>query len=98
MYFGLFLGTKEDKYMMSIFDVHNKFIAYSAPIKPIKTLASEWGLIYSLGQQDNKLFTLMEKDIQTKLDLLFKKNFYDIAIKVAKSHQYDTEGLVDIFR
>ena len=55
--------------MMSIFDVHNKFIAYSAPIKPIKTLASEWGLIYSLGQQDNKLFTLMEKDIQTKLDL-----------------------------
>ena len=54
--------------------------------------------MYSLGDRDNKLFNLAEKDIQTKLDLLFKKNFYDIAIKVAKSHQYDNEGLVDIFR
>ena len=41
---------------------------------------------------------MTEKDIQTKLDTLFKKNFYDIAVKVAKMHHYDTDGLVDIFR
>jgi len=29
---------------------------------------------------------------------LFKKNFYDVAIKIAKNQQYDAEGLVDIFR
>ena len=90
-------GTKEDRYNLSIFDVQNKFIAYSAPIKPIKALASEWGYLYGLGM-DRKLFHLAEKDIQSKLDLLFKKNFYDIAIKIAKNHQYDAEGLVDIFR
>ncbi len=45
-----------------------------------------------------RLFQLTEKDIQTKLDILFKKNFYDVAVKVAKMQQYDEDGLVDIFR
>ena len=30
--------------------------------------------------------------------MLFKKNFYDVAIKIAKNQQVDSEGLVDIFR
>ena len=90
-------GSKEDRFTLSIFDVHNKFIAFHVPVKPIKAMASEWGLLYGLGT-DGKLFHLTEKDIQTKLDLLFKKNFYDIAIKIAKSNQYDAESLVDIFR
>lgn len=90
-------GAKEDKFILNIFDVHNKLNVYSAPIKAIKTLAAEWGFLYGITN-DNKMFQLVEKDIQTKLDLLFKKNFYDIAIKIAKSNQYDTEDLVDIFR
>lgn len=39
-----------------------------------------------------------EKDLQSKLSLLFHKNLYDIAVRVAKSNQYDVEGLADIFR
>lgn len=39
-----------------------------------------------------------EKDLQSKLSLLFKKNLYDIAIRIAKSQQYDSDGLIDIFR
>lgn len=90
-------SKKEEKYNMTIFDIQNKFIAYSAPLKPVQALASEWGLLYGLGQ-DKRLFHLTEKDIQSKLDLLFKKNFYDIAIKIAKSNHYDSAGLKDIFR
>ena len=41
---------------------------------------------------------MVEKDKQSKLELLFKKNFYDIAVKIAKSQQYDEDGLVDIFK
>ena len=79
-------NAKDDKCFMSIFDVQNKFIAYSAPVKPIQSLASEWCLVYCLGM-DGKLFHLTEKDIQTKLDLLFKKNFYDVAIKeIGRAH------------
>ncbi|KAJ9600043.1 hypothetical protein L9F63_009660, partial [Diploptera punctata] len=44
------------------------------------------------------LYHLQEKDLQSKLALLFKKNLYDVSIRIAKSQQYDSEGLIDIFR
>lgn len=32
------------------------------------------------------------------MNLLFKKNLYDIAIRIAKNQQYDAEGLAGIFK
>ena len=37
-------------------------------------------MLYSIAM-DHKVSQLTEKDIQSKLDLLFKKNFYDVAIR-----------------
>ena len=34
---------------------------------------------------------LIEKDTETKLSILFKKNFYDVAIKIARNQQYSKE-------
>ena len=90
--------TGSNKHTLTIFDVQNKFIAYTSPLKPIKAITSEWGTLYAITEGDNKVYQLTERDIQTKLDRLFKKNFYDVAIKIAKSNQYDSYGLVDIFR
>ena len=86
------------KHTLTIFDVQNKYIAYTAPLKPIKAIITEWGTLFAITEGDGKIYQLTEKDIQTKLDLLFKKNFYDVAIKIAKTNQYDSYGLVDIFR
>ena len=90
-------GPSQVKHVLTVFDVANKFVAFTAPVKPVKALLSEWGLLFAITE-DNRLFQLTEKDIQAKLDLLFKKNFYDIAVKIAKSQQYDEDGLVDIFK
>ena len=90
-------GQSQVKHVLTVFDVANKFVAFTAPVKPVKALLSEWGLLFAITE-DNRLFQLTEKDIQAKLDLLFKKNFYDIAVKIAKSQQYDEDGLVDIFK
>ena len=89
--------TKSEVHVLTVFDVANKFVAFTAPVKPVKALLSEWGLLFAITE-DNRLFQLTEKDIQAKLELLFKKNFYDIAVKIAKSQQYDEDGLVDIFK
>ena len=86
-----------DKATITVFDVQNKFIAYMSPIKPVLAVASEWGSIF-LITQEGKIHQLIEQDTQTKLDTLFKKNFYDVAIKIAKNQHYDEENLVDIFR
>ena len=86
-----------DKATITIFDVQNKFIGFTAPIKPILAVVSEWGSIF-LVTQEGKIHQLLEKDTQSKLAVLFRKNFYDVAVKIARNQQYDAEGLVDIFR
>merc|ERR1719278_936784 len=86
-----------DKATITIFDVQNKFIGFTAPIKPILAVVSERGSIL-LVTQEGKLHQLLEKDTQSKLAILFRKNFYDVAVKIARNQQYDAEGLVDIFR
>ncbi|XP_045023732.1 vacuolar protein sorting-associated protein 11 homolog isoform X1 [Daphnia magna] len=86
-----------DKTTVTIFDVNNKFIAFTAPIAKAYRVISEWGSLLVLTK-DKNIHQLMEKDLHTKLDILFKKNLYDVAIRVAKSQQYDIEGLMEIFK
>ncbi|KDR21303.1 Vacuolar protein sorting-associated protein 11-like protein [Zootermopsis nevadensis] len=86
-----------EKHMVTVLDIQNKFIVFSAPMREVQAVLTEWGSFYVLGG-DKKLYHLQEKDLQSKLALLFKKNLYDVSIRIAKSQQYDSEGLVDIFR
>ncbi|XP_066993542.2 vacuolar protein sorting-associated protein 11 homolog [Anabrus simplex] len=86
-----------EKHMITVLDIQNKFIVFSAPLREVQAVLTEWGSFYVLNG-DSKLYHLQEKDLQSKLGLLFKKNLYDVAIRIAKSQQYDTEGLIDIFR
>lgn len=113
--------------LVTVYDIRNKFIAYSAPIPEVIDVLSEWGSLYVLagdrrvsvsffaGRLDKKpwkkkvpkanslnaeeiaqedhltlphqfsflfqLYHLMEKDTQTKLEILFKKNLYVLAIR-----------------
>jgi hypothetical protein len=83
--------------LITVLDIHNKFIVFSATVPSIKAVLNEWGAFYILDN-DNRLYHLDEKDLQSKLSLLFKKNLYDVAIRIAKSQQYDSDGLVNIFR
>lgn len=86
-----------EKHMVTVLDIQNKFIVFSAPMREVQAVLTEWGSFYILGG-DKKLYHLQEKDLQSKLALLFKKNLYDVSIRIAKSQQYDSEGLIDIFR
>ena len=69
-----------DKTSVTIFDVQNKFIAFTVPIIDACSIISEWGSLFVLTK-DKKLNQLVEKDLHSKLDILFKKNLYDVAIR-----------------
>ncbi|XP_076240073.1 vacuolar protein sorting 11 isoform X2 [Calliopsis andreniformis] len=86
-----------DKHMITVLDIQNKFIVFFASMLTVQAVLSEWGGFFILSG-DNKLYHLDEKDLQSKLTLLFKKNLYDVSIRIAKNQQYDAEGLVDLFR
>uniref|UniRef100_A0A4W4G2E4 Vacuolar protein sorting-associated protein 11 homolog n=1 Tax=Electrophorus electricus TaxID=8005 RepID=A0A4W4G2E4_ELEEL len=94
-------GSKEtsptEKHVLTIYDLDNKFIAYSAAFDDIIDVLAEWGSFYILTR-DGKMFVLQEKDTQTKLEMLFKKNLFVMAINLAKSQHLDKDGLSEIFR
>ncbi|XP_064597137.1 vacuolar protein sorting-associated protein 11 homolog [Liolophura sinensis] len=89
-------GQSREMNIVTVYDIQNKFIGYSAPFPEVVDVVSEWGSLYVVCG-DGKMFHLQEKDTQTKLEMLFKKNMYMLAINLAKSQQYDQEGLIDIF-
>ena len=69
-----------DKATITIFDVQNKFIGFTALIKPILAVISEWGSIFL-----SRIHQLLEKDTQSKLTILFRKNFYNVSFFLKKT-------------
>ena len=45
-----------------------------------------------------QLYRLEEKDTPTKLEILFKKNLYLLAINLAHSQKYDDASISEIFK
>ncbi|GBC08910.1 hypothetical protein RclHR1_08490004 [Rhizophagus clarus] len=83
---------------VTIIDTANKFIAYMGTFSHgIRTICCEWGGVYILGM-DGKLYRLEEKDTPTKLEILFKKNLYSLAINLAHSQKYDDASVSEIFK
>eukprot|EP01094_Clydonella_sp_ATCC50884_P020731 TRINITY_DN4366_c0_g1_i5.p1 TRINITY_DN4366_c0_g1~~TRINITY_DN4366_c0_g1_i5.p1 ORF type:complete len:934 (-),score=319.64 TRINITY_DN4366_c0_g1_i5:233-3034(-) len=83
---------------VNIYDLRNKFTAFTKEFHNVTNVITEWGSIFILTA-DGKCFQLEEKDTQTKLDTLFKNDLYSVAINLAKSSQgYDANAIVDIYR
>eukprot|EP00163_Fabomonas_tropica_P014549 TRINITY_DN2645_c0_g3_i4.p1 TRINITY_DN2645_c0_g3~~TRINITY_DN2645_c0_g3_i4.p1 ORF type:complete len:454 (+),score=82.80 TRINITY_DN2645_c0_g3_i4:150-1511(+) len=81
----------------TIYDLKNHFIAFSGSFSDVAHVVCEWGSIFVITS-DNKVYQLQEKDTQRKLEMLFKKNLYTIAINLAQSQQFDYALIIDIFR
>ncbi|XP_028040568.1 vacuolar protein sorting-associated protein 11 homolog [Bombyx mandarina] len=82
---------------ITILDIQNKFIVFSKTFDEIDAVITEWGSFYLLTKK-KELIYLNEKDLQSKLSSLFKKNLYDVAIRIASSQHYDVEGLTEIYK
>ncbi|XP_068096951.1 vacuolar protein sorting-associated protein 11 homolog isoform X1 [Hyperolius riggenbachi] len=90
-------GPAGDRQTLTIYDLGNKLIAYSCTLTDVVDVLAEWGSLY-VFTRDGLLHALHEKDTQTKLEMLFKKNLYVMAISLAKSQHLDSDGLSEIFR
>ncbi|EAT44793.1 AAEL003887-PA [Aedes aegypti] len=90
-------GMNVGGFVLTVIDIQNKFIVFTCPIEEVAAIITEFGSCYILTE-NKAIFHLDEKDLQSKLNLLFKKNLYDIAVRIAKSNQYDADGLAGIFK
>lgn len=82
---------------ITVLDIQNKFIIFSTTLRDILSVLPEWGSLYILTT-GGSLSQMIEKDLHSKLSVLFKKNLYDVAVRMAKCQQYDSQALIDIFR
>jgi len=81
------MGALFNRYGLTIFDCANKFVAFSSSIlspEPIRVTANEWGSLFLLTS-DGTFWQLKEKDLQTKMTVFYKKNHYDLAVKVLET-------------
>lgn len=91
------LGGPEKRVNLNIYDIKNKYIAYSSVIPEIQELFSEWGNLFVVTT-NGQVIIFREKDTQTKLENLFRKNQFGLVIDIAKSHQYSEDALTEIFK
>mmetsp|Transcript_3507 Transcript_3507/g.9503 ORF Transcript_3507/g.9503 Transcript_3507/m.9503 type:complete len:1008 (+) Transcript_3507:108-3131(+) len=79
---------------LQIYDLSNKFVAFNGSFERVTHIVAEWGSIFVLTA-DRRLYRLEEKDTRTKLETLFKKNHYAVAINLALRTNYD---VIEIYR
>ncbi|KAB0406105.1 hypothetical protein E2I00_019226, partial [Balaenoptera physalus] len=75
-------SQSSDKQILNIYDLCNKFIAYSTVFEDVVDVLAEWGSLYVLTRDGR---------------MLFKKNLFEMAINLAKSQHLDSDGLAQIF-
>jgi hypothetical protein len=81
---------------VTVYDTKNKFIAFAAGFNDVTQVMDEWGALFVLTG-DGKMYKLSEKDFQTKLEVLYRKHLYEIAINLAKT-QSTAGTLLDIYK
>ncbi|KAH9035868.1 hypothetical protein EDB84DRAFT_1437825, partial [Lactarius hengduanensis] len=89
-------GTEVTK--VTVFDLENKFVAHIEPFtEDVREVFSQWGNIYVLSN-DGRLSCLREKPTATKLDMLYRRGYYVLALDIAKTQQMGQESVADIHR
>ncbi|KAI3755658.1 hypothetical protein L1987_55463 [Smallanthus sonchifolius] len=81
----------------NIYDLKNRLIAHSIVVKEVSHMLCEWGSIL-LIMKDKSAICIGEKDMESKLDMLFKKNLYTVAINLVQSQQADAAATAEVLR
>ncbi|KAH6781017.1 vacuolar protein sorting 11 [Perilla frutescens var. hirtella] len=80
-----------------IYDLKNRLIAHSIAVGEVSHMLCEWGNIL-LIMADKSALLVVEKDMESKLDMLFKKNLYPVAINLVQSQQADAAATAEVLR
>ncbi|PPS10948.1 hypothetical protein GOBAR_AA09695 [Gossypium barbadense] len=88
---------RNGKNTFNIYDLKNRLIAHSLVVKEVSHMLCEWGNII-LIMTDKSALCIGEKDMESKLDMLFKKNLYTVAINLVQTQQADASATAEVLR
>ncbi|WVR06576.1 hypothetical protein IAU60_003608 [Kwoniella sp. DSM 27419] len=91
-------ATTTDISKITVFDLQNKLVAYSGTYREgVRDVFSQWGGIFVYGG-NSKLTRLTEHTTSAKLDVLYRRNLYTLALGLARSQGISESGIADIHR
>lgn len=88
---------RSGKNTFNVYDLKNRLIAQSIVVQEVSHMICEWGSILLIMADKSALF-IVEKDMESKLDMLFKKNLYSVAINLVQSQQADAVATAEVLR
>ncbi|KAI9023191.1 hypothetical protein DFJ74DRAFT_606005 [Hyaloraphidium curvatum] len=97
---GVSGGDEADKQvsLLTLYDLRNRFVSFSAIFTRdgaggedeaavgIWAVWSQWGYLWVITD-DKRIYRLSEKDLNTRLELLFRRSMYSLALAVVQSEQ-----------
>ncbi|KAM3375257.1 vacuolar protein-sorting-associated protein 11 [Capsicum galapagoense] len=93
----VFADQRTGKNTFNVYDLKNRLIAHSVVVNEVSQMLCEWGNII-LILEDKSTLCIGEKDMESKLDMLFKKNLYTVAINLVQSQQADAAATAEVLR
>ena len=88
---------RSSKNTFNVYDLKNRLIAHSMVVGEVSHMLCEWGNVI-LIMNDRKVLCIGEKDMESKLDMLFKKNLYTVAVNLVQSQQADAAATAEVLR
>ncbi|KAM5536515.1 hypothetical protein V8D89_009792 [Ganoderma adspersum] len=83
---------------VSVFDPENKFVAHTNTFtEGVREIFSAWGKLYVLSN-NGTLICLEEKPTSAKLDMLYRKGLYLLALNIADTQKLDESHIADIHK
>ncbi|OSD08241.1 hypothetical protein PYCCODRAFT_1429303 [Trametes coccinea BRFM310] len=83
---------------VTVFDPENQYVAHSDTLtEGVREVFSAWGKLYVLSN-DGKLLCLEEKPTSVKLDMLYRKGLYTLALNIAETQKLDDAHIADIHK
>lgn len=81
---------------LTVLETSHKFIGHVAQFSQgLRSVFSQWNSIYLLSM-DGKLFRLSEIDVDARLEILYSKNMFPLALSLANEYQLDETNVNDI--
>lgn len=93
----LIINNSNRESVLTVIDIKNNVVGLKEKIDDAIGIFIEFGTCFIITA-NKKVFHLDERDMQSKLEPLFKQNLYDIAVRIAKTTRYDEEGQSDIYK
>eukprot|EP00475_Leptophrys_vorax_P003669 TRINITY_DN12152_c0_g1_i2.p1 TRINITY_DN12152_c0_g1~~TRINITY_DN12152_c0_g1_i2.p1 ORF type:complete len:731 (-),score=192.03 TRINITY_DN12152_c0_g1_i2:68-2260(-) len=98
-YFVLVCDDKNSpgKNSINIYDLNNQLVVFSGKFDTVQDIIIEWASLFVVSTSGT-IQKLSEKDLSKKMELLFKRNMYQVAINMAKSQQVGIREICEIHK